>query len=269
MIDKKSLLIWHKFNCYNFEESTHSYYYNGKRVAYSVTQFIHRFFEEFDSESISKKYALKHNLNQEDVLKEWEKSGKISSTSGTIIHSYLENAKRGKTFDIDYSEAIKEGILDEVQERVRILLPKAKAFHKDTLNKLFPIQLEYTVGIEDVIAGNIDMLCWNEYAQEFQIWDYKNLKRFDVSNNFGRKCIGDTFSNYDDCHLVKYSVQLNMYKAILERVLGISIGKCFLVHFDYTDRSDRFEIYECLDLKDKCSIELDKLIQEVNNEHKT
>lgn len=260
-MDINSLLVWHKFNCYNFEESTHSYYYNDSRVKYSVTQFIHKFFEEFDSYTISKKYAEKHGLNQQGVLDEWEKSGKISALSGTIIHSFLENAKRGKTFDIDYSAAIKESLYEEVKQRVETLLPQAKAFHQDTLNRLFPIQLEYTVGIEDIIAGNIDLLCWNQKVQEFQIWDYKNLKDFSTTNNFGKRC-KHSFRHLPDCHLSKYSIQLNMYKAILQRVIGIKIGKCYLVHFNYLSENEDFKIYECLDLQNECNIELDKLIEE-------
>jgi hypothetical protein len=57
-----------------------------------------------------------------------------------------------------------------------------------------------------------------------------------------------------------------MYKTILERVLGIPIGGCYLVHFDYTDKSSNFTVYDCLNLKDKCGIELDKLIKEVKYE---
>jgi ATP-dependent exoDNAse (exonuclease V) beta subunit len=213
---------------------------------------------------MSKKYAEKHGLDQQEVLKEWEKSGKISSIAGTIIHTYMENAKRGKTFELDYSQAIKEGLYEEVKERVEILLPQAKAFHEDTLNRLFPIQLEYTVGLKDIIAGNIDMLCWNQKAQEFQIWDYKNLKEFKTTNYFRKTC-KESFSRYADCHLVKYSIQLNMYKAILERVLGIAIGKCYLVHFNYKNPKQGFQVHECLDLQRLCNIELDKLIKEENN----
>ena len=260
-MDINSILVWQKFNKYNFVESTHSYYYNGSRVKYSVTQYISRFFEEFDSETISKKYAEKHGLNQQDVLDSWERNGNISATAGTIIHSYMENAKRGKTFDIDYSSAIKDNIYDEVKERVEILLPQAEAFHKDTLDKLYPIHLEYTVGIKDIIAGNIDMLCWNSYANEFQIWDYKNLKEFSTRNYFGKKCL-HSFAHLDDSSLGHYSIQLNMYKAIIQRELGIPIGRCFLVHFDYMNPDAEFKVYQCYDLQRECNAELDKLIRE-------
>lgn len=260
-MDVNSILIWQKFNCYNFVESTHSYYYNGKRVRYSVTQYIDRFFEPFDSQGISARYAKKHHVKQEGVLADWERKGKISSIAGTIIHSYMENAKRGKTFDIDYSAAINEGVHEEVKERVEKLLPQAKAFHADTLNKLYPVHLEYTVGIKDIIAGNIDMLCWNSYAQEFQIWDYKNLKEFSTSNYFG-KWAKESFSHLQDCSMTHYSIQLNMYKAIIQRELGISIGNCYLVHFDYVKPDAEFKVYNCLDLQRECNVELDKLIVE-------
>ena len=264
MIDINSILIWQSFNSYHFEEATHSYYYKGKRVNLSVTQYIERFFEPFDRETISKNYAQKHDMSQEEVLAEWDKKGKIASISGTMIHSYMENAKRGKTFEPDYREAIKEGLFEEVKERYEILLPQAKAFHEETLGRLFPIHLEYTVGIRDIIAGNIDMLCWNERAQEFQIWDYKNLKEYTTRNFYGKRA-KESFSYLEDTTQTHYSIQLNMYKAILERVLGIKIGKCYIVHFNYVAPEDGFKIYECLDLHNECNFELDKLEAEYGN----
>ena len=155
-------------------------------------------------------------------------------------------------------------VLKDCKEKLSILLPQAEAFHQDTLNRLFPIQLEYTVGIEEVIAGNVDMLCWNQKAQEFQIWDYKNLKNMTITNNFGQKGKG-SFNKLPDCHLVKYSIQLNIYKAIIQRQLGIQIGKCYLVHFNSLKQGNDFDIYECYDLQRECNIELDRLVSEVKN----
>lgn len=261
-VDVDSILVWQKFNTYNFIEDTHSYYYNGDRVRYSVTQFLSRFSEEFDSEGVSKRYAEKHGLTQEEVLEQWKRKGEISSTAGTIIHSFMENAKRGKTFNVDYSLADKLGIRDEVEERVNILLPQAKAFHQDTLNRLYPIQLEYTVGIKDYIAGNIDLLCWNERAQEFQIWDYKNVKSLDVKPGpFSKKCFYP-FDDYMDTNFMHYSMQLYTYKEILERGLGIKIGGCYLVQFNYAKKDANFEVYPCTNVQKECSIALDNLITE-------
>ena len=253
------ITTWSKFNCYTFYESTHEYFYYDKPVKQSVTQFISTLFEPFDKDTISLNYAKKHGLSQEDVLKDWEKKGNISSTSGTIIHKYLEDYARGKVFDIDYSLADKLGIREEVEERVNLLLPQAKKFHDETLNKLIPIQCEYTVGIDDVIAGNIDLLCWNVKAGEFQIWDYKNLKEMTTYSKY-KKFGKFEFSNVQDSHLSHYSIQQNLYKIMLERKLGIKVGKCYLVHFSHLEKD--FEIYECMDLTNQCNKALDRLIME-------
>lgn len=249
--------LLNEFNHYTFYEDTHTYYYDDKVVNQSVTQFIKKYFPEFDSENISKKYAKKHGLTQEEVLADWKRKGDISALSGTAIHSWLENAKRGKVLNIDFTSADKLGVGEEVRERFNLLLPKAQAFHKETIGKLFPIQLEFTVGMEDLIAGNIDMLCWNEYAQEIQIWDYKNTKEISQTNYFKQYC-NAPFNNILDCNFIHYSIQLNIYKALLQRI-GIPIGSMFLVHFDYNLPGEDFTIYQCKDFQKEISEELNKL----------
>ena len=249
--------LLNEFNCYTFYEDTHTYYYYDKKVEQSVTQFIGRYFPKFDSETISKKYADKHGLSQADVLADWERKGQISSLTGTAIHSWLENAKRGKVLEISFDNADKAGLGEEVRQRFELLLPKAKAFHQDTLGKLFPIQLEFTVGMKDKLAGNIDFLCWNERAQEIQIWDYKNTKEIATTNNFRKYCYFP-FDNILDCNFVHYSIQLNIYKALLKRI-GIPVGGMYLVHFDYTVPGEDFTVYECRDFQAEVNAELERL----------
>ena len=106
------ITTWSKFNCYTFYEADHKYYYYDTPVNISVTKFIEQFFEPFNIQEVSEKYALKHGLDQKDVIQEWKEKGNISSISGTIIHKYLEDYARGKVFDIDYSEAIEKNLLD-------------------------------------------------------------------------------------------------------------------------------------------------------------
>ena len=260
MID---ITTWAKFNDYVFYEKEHKYFWRDKAVKTSVTKLVSQFFEPFDKYNVANAYAAKHNLNVVDVLDDWEKQGLIATITGTIVHKFLEDYARGKVFEIDFSEAIKHNLEEEVKARLDVLLPQAEKFHFDTLNKLIPIQLEYTVGIEDIIAGNIDMLCWNVRAQEFQIWDYKNLKQMTTNNEYGQYAKFE-FSGYEDCKLVHYSIQQNLYKCILQRKLGIKIGKCYLVHFSIS--ADDYEIYECIDMENECNQVLDRLVKESRNE---
>ena len=103
------------------------------------------------------------------------------------------------------------------------------------------------------------MICWNVKANEFQIWDYKNLKEMTTDNSFDQYAKFE-FSAYKDSKLMHYSIQQNLYKCILERTLNIKIGKCYLVHFSHL--ADDYEIYECLDLYEECNKALDRLIME-------
>jgi ATP-dependent exoDNAse (exonuclease V) beta subunit len=252
------VLQWSKFNMYTFYENIHKYYWYDKPVKYSVTQFVSTFFDEFDKQGIAQKYSLKHNIPVDQVLNKWKFEGDLASTTGTIIHSYLENRMRGKVLEHNFSEAKVLGIYEDVVRLTNHLIPQVDRFVSDCWDKLIPMQMEYTVGIDDLIAGNIDLLCYNKYADEFQIWDYKNVKQMNFTNDYKR--FGKyEFSNYLDCNHLHYSIQLNLYKCIIQRKLpNIKIGGCYLVHFS-TKTSD-FNIYPCMDLQIECNRALDRLI---------
>ena len=240
---------------YVFNEQEHKYFVNNAPVQFSVTQFIERYYVPFDSETISKKYAEKHELNQKDVLDDWKKKGDISAFSGTIIHKFLQEGKEHKMYFPTYDDEKLTGLSEEVKQRVDILLPKAKAFLDDTEGKLIPVKLEYIVGYKDLIAGSIDMLCWNKTMQELQIWDYKNTKEIATSNSFG-KIMKEPFL-FSDCNYNHYSIQLSMYKTILEMATGLNIGSCNIVHFNYTKEDNSFDIYPARDFSDYCKHELE------------
>lgn len=242
---------------YKFDEQEHKYFYEGAPVQFSVTQFIERYSKPFDSETISKKYAEKHGLKQQEVLDDWKRKGDISAFAGTIVHKFLQEGKEHRIYVPTYDDNVLHGLSEQVELRVKKLLPKAKAFLEDTEGKLIPVKLEYIVGYEQYIAGSIDMLCWNKTKKELQIWDYKNIKEMTTTNFFGESMYSPFYC--PDCSLNHYSVQLSMYKAILEMVTGLNIGACNLVHFNYTKDDDSFDIYPAKDFVSLCKQELIKL----------
>lgn len=257
-------------NEYTFIEDTHKYLYKGEnQVKRSVTGFVGEFFDEFDLEKTAENYAKKHGMNVVDVLSMWQRNGEISSTAGTIIHSYMENRMRGKLLKHDFSKARELGVYKEVLELVQKLQPQADAFYEDCYNKLIPLQMEFTVGIEDIIAGNIDLLCYNKYAGELQIWDYKNLKNFTNYNQYNNYAKYE-FALYQDTTLTHYSMQLSFYKCMLERKYDIKIGNCYLVHFNTNNTlPNEFKIHQCINLSNECNQALDRIIKERGtNEYK-
>lgn len=255
-IDKNTLLLWTKFRDYHFYESEHYYTYKGERVGTSVTQFVGSKSQPFDKEKMSQRVAEKEGCTQQEILNRWQKGADISCVLGTLFHLRSELYAAGKTFDIDYSEAEKLNIKKPVQERLEKLMPMQDEFFKSIHGRLLPLKTEFTVGIDKYIAGNIDLLAWNEKDQEMQIWDYKTNKEIKMKNDFGKKML-DEFSDLDDCEFCHYSVQLNIYKEIIERNLGIKIGKCFLAYFN--EKNEHWQPIQCMDVQDKVKIALDNL----------
>lgn len=256
-IDKNTLLMWEKFNEYTFWEEPHEYYWKDKKVKQSVTQFTSTFFETFDKEKISFTYAKKNGLDQQEVINKWDRDGLIASKTGTILHSFLENLQRNKVLGTDWLDCEKLGILNEVKEKAYKLMPMAERFYKDIFGKIVPIAMEFTVGIEDKIAGNIDLLIWNKKFQQLEIWDYKFLKDFTTKNNYGKKALFE-FSAYDDCKKIHYGIQLNIYKEIIRREIGLEIGACRAIWFN--ENNESYQIFTLPDLQKEVSIALDRII---------
>ena len=63
-----------------FHEDTHSYILDGKRLT-SVTQYISKFKQPFDTERIAGAYARKHALTKEYVIQMWKDKGEKGQKS--------------------------------------------------------------------------------------------------------------------------------------------------------------------------------------------
>ena len=254
------------FNDYKFYEKEHYYTYQGKKVKYSVTQFIDTKHKKFDRDSLSKYVAKRDNLSQEDVLKLWDTKAQLACNVGTLFHNRAEQLANNKVFNIDFSTYSNLPIIEDIKNKFNALIPLQDKFFQDIHNKLIPIKTEFTVGYKDIIAGNIDLLVWNVKYREFQIWDYKTNKEIKFINEYDEKLL-DEFNTLDNCEFNKYSIQLNLYKELLQRGLNIKIGKCYLAWFN--SNNENYQIFECLDLHNEVSAALDNLIRKEDGRIKT
>ena len=255
-IDINTLLLWSKFNDYKFYEKEHYYTYQGKRVQTSVTQLLKQYSKPFDQDKWSQIIAKREKVTQQEILDRWALKAKESAITGTLFHSRAEQLCYGKYFELDYS-FVDEDVRSTVESRMTRLTKIQDKLFNDIHGRLIPLRTEFTVGIQEIIAGNIDLLVWNEKAQEIQIWDYKTNKSIDFDNKYGDK-LKYPFEQYDNCNFISYSLQLNFYKSIIQRQLGIKIGKCYLVHCN--EENEDYYIYECHDFEKETSEELEKLI---------
>ena len=123
-------------------------------------------------------------------------------------------------------------------------------FYDDTVKKgkLIPVISELVVGDKELmLCGMVDQLFWNERYQCYQIWDWKTNTRLRGENNYGNKMTG-CLRMLDECELNTYSLQLTIYKKIIEKNTNLKLGSCHLVWFN--EENDNYKIINCEDYSD-------------------
>jgi hypothetical protein len=63
----------------------------------------------------------------------------------------------------------------------------------------------------------------------FEIYDWKRCKEFVYYNLYREKGVTPACSELDNCNFWHYSLQLNIYRRILQEKYGLSIDKIFLI----------------------------------------
>lgn len=234
------------FTDYSFDEKFHKYTWNGQEVNTSVTQLIDKYSVKFDSDYWATKKAKDRNVEKEVILKEWEYKGTFAANCGTQFHAYMENKISGK----HYNPYV---LSEEGNARVKVLCEIGDNFLSQCKHKLIPIKSEVIVGIENKIAGQVDQLFYNTASEEFEIWDWKTNK--DISTHaFKGQRMFPPFTVMEDCAYSHYSLQLQIYKFILQKY-GARIGNCYFVHF--SDSKKEYFIHKASDLQSYCKEILD------------
>lgn len=215
-----------------FNEKYHKYYYDGKDFQ-SVTQFIKRFKEEFDSDKWSKKTAEKTGQDQDTVLDEWKKLNERANHIGHATHEWIENFFKRK-----YQPIPKDfEIIDRLDK-----------FHKiyfDKLSKLVPVKFEQKLfSTKWKLAGTFDALF--TYKDQLVIVDWKTNKKFDTSSSYNKKLL-TPFETEDECKLTEYSIQISLYALMLEQV-GLFVKMGYIL---YIGPEGEPELHRFIDYREK------------------
>ncbi len=188
-----------------FNDSDHTYLIDKKNKAVSVTELIGKYFPKFDKEFWANKESIKTGKSKSDILKGWEDLGEKARNLGTELHEQIENYYN----KLEYNKSRE--------------LEKFFNFHnKHIENKYKPYRTEWRVFDEDKkIAGTIDMVYEKENGDLF-IFDWKRSKKIintdgsvEKNNPFENGLEG--LSHLPSSDYVKYCLQQNIYKSILEK----------------------------------------------------
>ena len=228
------------FDKYTFEEDTHTYYCNGKRVGVSVTKYISQFENEFDSNTLSQKVADKDGISQFEVLNEWKRKGEYSCLKGTAIHEWLQDNYANREYKFDLSQ------LEEYPEYYKIediehLKQMAIDFINDYKNRYILIGDEILCGIPDFdIASAIDLLFYDTVNNEVVLADIKtntDLKGWKSTPSYVKKML-QPLEDIKDITFEHYKIQLSIYRYFLEEYAHIPISdNMFIVYLSEKEKS--------------------------------
>ena len=232
------------FNDITFYDEPHKYFLNGKELI-SVTTLIHEYQEEFDEDYWSEYKGDQYNVTQKEILRAWKFINKKGTIKGSAIHDYAENIFQNKNFEYPKQLVLNEFGFDPVWYEYQITKKHVDNFYKDTHNKLIPIKTEFVIyDKKSLIGGMLDMIFYNVKTKEYEIWDWKSNKDFTFEMK-NRHLLNDLFM-LEDCDLELYSLQLEMYKQIIERNTSIKLGKSYIVWFSHNNNS-----YRIIETKDR------------------
>lgn len=209
----------------DFYEPTHTYTIKGSsKGIISGTGFLHQFFPHFDAKgTIAKMMASPkwpsspyYGMTAEAIEKMWSDKGKAASEAGTAMHLAIEQFLNG-AHDV---------ILPEVKETAEFRY--FMNFWNDHGADLEPWRAEWSVFSEDhLLCGQIDMLFRRKSDGKFVIYDWKRSREIKTHNDFGKGLA--PLDHLDDCNYWHYTLQLNVYRWILENLYGMEIADMFLI----------------------------------------
>jgi ATP-dependent exoDNAse (exonuclease V) beta subunit len=203
-----------------FDEGPHIYTVHGKGGYTSVTTWIHSHFSHFDADAIIDKMIRNgktkdptnkyYGMTKDEIKTIWSKNGAQASGSGTELHYDVEcfyNQVPVTNNSIEY----------QFFQRFVADFPDLK-----------PYRTEWMVYYEEyLLSGSIDMLFENPDGT-LQIYDWKRSKEIKY-DDYGKHAKTPCIRHIPDANFWHYSIQLNLYKTILEHKYGKTVTALYLV----------------------------------------
>jgi hypothetical protein len=232
------------FNDITFYDEPHKYFLNSKELI-SVTTLIHKYQEEFQEDYWSNYKSEQFHISQKEILRAWNFINKKGIIKGSAIHDYAQNLFENKKFEYPRDIIVNEFGFDPVINEYNITKKHVDKFYNDVHGKLIPIRTEMIVyDKESLIGGMLDILFYNIKAKEFQIWDNKTNKDFTFEMK-SRHLLNELYV-LEDCDLELYSLQLGLYKYIIEKNISIKLGKSYIIWFSHNNST-----YQIIEAKDR------------------
>lgn len=197
------------------DESTHKYNLESDPsiVFTSCTTFIKYFFKAFDSIGIANNLVSNHpnyiGMSPQELIEVWDSKAEVGTRVHNEIDKYIKN--------------------DEIPKMEKSIL--AVDWLKKYLNNSSQILSEvvlYSKALE--LAGTVDLLVHDKSTDSYEIFDWKTSQKIDMNSYGYKKGITEATSKLMDCNHTHYSLQLSLYRYILEEYYNLTISKTTILH---------------------------------------
>ena len=205
----------------SFQDEGHIYTIDGDTDFMSVTTWIHKHFKPFDADKIiqgmmaRKSWSKSRYFGQtpEQIKASWDTNRDEAATAGTKLHYDIECYYNGCHQDNDSVE-------------YKYFLNFARKN-----DGLVPFRTEWLIWDKELqFAGSIDMVFFKPNGS-LMIYDWKRSKGIEKGNGWGDFATTECISHLPDSNYWHYSLQLNTYKALVERNYGYKVSDMMLVCF--------------------------------------
>lgn len=206
-----------------FDEPTHVYTIKGNSNYKSVTTWIHEFFAPFDADKVIAKMKSGRNWGpsnkyygqtDQEIKDGWKKNGREAAEMGTAMHLNIERYYNEQPYTAGFTDTKEHQLFQGFLQNHK----QYKAFRTEwsVYSKIYRL------------AGSIDMTCIDPNdAKKVVLADWKRAKEIKYTNHW-EKGIGP-LSDIDNCNYWHYTLQLNVYRMILEKYYAKEVSEMFLV----------------------------------------
>lgn len=241
---KELIQLHNAFKNVKFEEKSHTYTINGKKADISVSSFGCKYQKPFESEKIAFFVGRKKGKTKEEVLLEWKEIADKASQLGTAFHLGAENLFNNK---IDLES------LDKITPNMKKAL---MTFFNSAKDRFVLVKNELVLGYQFkncLMGGMVDFLAYDLKDNCFCILDWKTNKELTTES---KEYLLNEFSDIQDTKVNVYSIQLSLYKLIIEKSCpDIKIKKLILIGIN--DSSDKPKLVICKDFSER----LEKILE--------
>jgi ATP-dependent exoDNAse (exonuclease V) beta subunit len=235
----------------SFEPISHIYTVCDEKYT-SVTTLIHKYFPKFNPDKIIDKMMKSSNwkdskyfgMSKPEIKQIWEQNGTQSATKGTDLHDIIEKYY--------------------LNNKEHTTLTDDKCFSQflqfDNESGLNVYRTEWRIFSDDhKVAGSIDIIFEGTKPGSVKLYDWKRCSNLKKDNIYEKGYF--PIDHIPNCNYEHYTLQLNIYKYILENYYGIKVEEMALIVFSETKDS-----YEKIILTNR-QIEVKYLLDHFHRSH--